>query len=80
MFSATGVNNPGPTWPHEGSITLDKVSVRYASDLDPVLHEVSLHIQAGQKVFIVSLFVNLFSIAVRITVTNFITHSNFAIF
>ncbi|XP_072027036.1 ATP-binding cassette sub-family C member 9-like [Amphiura filiformis] len=45
-----GVNNPAPTWPQEGSISLDKVSARYATDLDQVLHEVSVHIQAGQKI------------------------------
>nr|XP_054751164.1 ATP-binding cassette sub-family C member 9-like [Lytechinus pictus]XP_054751165.1 ATP-binding cassette sub-family C member 9-like [Lytechinus pictus] len=41
---------PPLNWPHRGQISIDNVSVRYAADLDPVLQEVSVNIQAGEKV------------------------------
>ncbi|XP_071504808.1 ATP-binding cassette sub-family C member 9-like [Diadema antillarum] len=41
---------PPPNWPHRGQISVDSISVRYASDLDPVLRDVSVNIRAGEKV------------------------------
>ncbi|XP_071484824.1 ATP-binding cassette sub-family C member 9-like [Diadema antillarum] len=40
---------PPPEWPDKGEIVLEKISVRYAPELDPVLHDVDVTIPAGQK-------------------------------
>ncbi|XP_041460450.1 ATP-binding cassette sub-family C member 9-like isoform X1 [Lytechinus variegatus] len=40
---------PPPEWPQKGEIVLDNISVRYARELDPVLHDVSVTIPPGQK-------------------------------
>ena len=41
---------PQPNWPQRGQISIDSISVRYATDLEPVLQEVSVNIRAGEKV------------------------------
>ena len=43
---------PETDWPDQGAVTLDNISVRYAEKLDPVLHDVSLNIEPGQKVIV----------------------------
>ncbi|XP_050431302.1 ATP-binding cassette sub-family C member Sur-like isoform X2 [Adelges cooleyi] len=45
-FSATITR----AWPSKGSIILDKVSVKYDENQEPVISNVSLHILPGQKV------------------------------
>lgn len=37
-------------WPSKGYIVLDKVSVKYNENQEPVISNVSLHIPPGQKV------------------------------
>ncbi|XP_038050112.1 ATP-binding cassette sub-family C member 9-like isoform X2 [Patiria miniata] len=37
-------------WPSKGAISIEDISVRYAEELDPVLKDVTVHIQAGEKV------------------------------
>lgn len=37
-------------WPSKGNIVLDKVSVKYNDNQDPVISNVSLNIPPGQKV------------------------------
>jgi len=37
-------------WPSKGSIVLNKVSIKYDENLEPVINNVSLHIPPGQKV------------------------------
>ncbi|XP_071961483.1 ATP-binding cassette sub-family C member 9-like [Antedon mediterranea] len=41
---------PPVSWPHEGDIDIQNISVRYAKDLDPVLKSISLHFKSGEKV------------------------------
>ncbi|XP_038054473.1 ATP-binding cassette sub-family C member 9-like isoform X1 [Patiria miniata] len=41
---------PDPSWPKEGAVAADAISVRYAEKLDPVLQGVSLNIEPGQKI------------------------------
>lgn len=47
----SGIEPPG-SWPDKGQIELDDISVRYASDLDPVLKGVTLTIPEKEKVAI----------------------------
>ena len=53
IFPSVG-KEPGKSWPQQGDITLDNVSVRYASHLPSVLKEVTLHIRPGEKVVLLS--------------------------
>ncbi|XP_038076863.1 ATP-binding cassette sub-family C member 9-like [Patiria miniata] len=41
---------PPPDWPQRGDIQIDNISVRYESDLDPVLSNISAQMKAGEKV------------------------------
>ena len=41
---------PPPDWPKRGEVTLEGINVRYAADLDPVLHDVTAVFPPGQKV------------------------------
>ncbi|XP_033104385.1 ATP-binding cassette sub-family C member 9-like, partial [Anneissia japonica] len=50
MEKYDGVRDPPLDWPNKGEIVLDDISVRYAADLDPVLHDVSVTFCAGEKV------------------------------
>ncbi|XP_022081606.1 ATP-binding cassette sub-family C member 9-like [Acanthaster planci] len=43
-------SEPSPDWPQKGRIELQHVSVRYAEDWDPVLHDVTVEFKAGEKV------------------------------
>uniref|UniRef100_A0ABM0N098 ATP-binding cassette sub-family C member 9-like n=1 Tax=Saccoglossus kowalevskii TaxID=10224 RepID=A0ABM0N098_SACKO len=45
-----GVYKPPKDWPKNGDISIEHISVRYAEDLDPVLHNVSVHFKPGEKV------------------------------
>ena len=49
FFSGT---SPDSEWPQRGAVTVEDVSVRYAETLDPVLSNISLIIQPGQKVIV----------------------------
>ncbi|XP_033643756.1 ATP-binding cassette sub-family C member 8-like [Asterias rubens] len=42
--------SPDSEWPQRGAVTVEDVSVRYAETLDPVLSNISLNIEPGQKV------------------------------
>ncbi|XP_071960045.1 ATP-binding cassette sub-family C member 8-like [Antedon mediterranea] len=50
MEKYDGIRDPPLNWPNKGEIVLDDISVRYAADLDPVLHDVTVTLQAGDKV------------------------------
>ena len=41
---------PPVTWPEFGEIVFDAVSLRYDGSLDPVVHDLSIHIPAARKV------------------------------
>ncbi|CAG8551433.1 7291_t:CDS:10 [Funneliformis mosseae] len=44
---------PPASWPHNGAIDVENLKVRYAHDLDPVLHNVSFSVKSQEKVGIV---------------------------
>eukprot|EP00897_Mesotaenium_endlicherianum_P001433 jgi/Mesen1/1317/ME000013S00812 len=44
---------PPPSWPTRGSITLDHLTIRYRAGLEPVLSDLCVTIQGGEKVGIV---------------------------
>jgi ABC-type multidrug transport system fused ATPase/permease subunit len=44
---------PPAAWPHNGEIKVQNLEVKYAEDLDPVLHHISFNIKGGEKVGIV---------------------------
>ncbi|GJJ76701.1 hypothetical protein EMPS_09060 [Entomortierella parvispora] len=46
-------SRPPPSWPHSGDIQIKNLSMRYSADTPEVLKNVSLHIQAGEKVGVV---------------------------
>jgi ABC-type multidrug transport system fused ATPase/permease subunit len=49
-----GMIQPPATWPHFGAdIMLDNVTVRYATHLDTILHDISLRIPGGSTVALV---------------------------
>ncbi|XP_022080967.1 ATP-binding cassette sub-family C member 9-like isoform X2 [Acanthaster planci] len=41
---------PKPEWPDWGAVSVNNISVRYAEKLEPVLQNISLDIQPGQKI------------------------------
>ena len=41
---------PSSSWPHEGRVTWTNVSLRYRPNLDPALKDISVSIEAGEKV------------------------------
>ncbi|XP_070559572.1 ATP-binding cassette sub-family C member 8-like [Ptychodera flava] len=45
-----GVQLVPTSWPDSGNIVMENLSVKYAIDLEPVLHNVNVHIKSGQKV------------------------------
>ena len=49
-LTKTGIVDPGPTWPDKGEIVYSGVSARYASDLEPVLRDIDIRFQPGEKV------------------------------
>ncbi|XP_038067451.1 ATP-binding cassette sub-family C member 9-like [Patiria miniata] len=50
MEEYRGTQSPGPDWPDRGDIVYDNISARYATHLDPVLYNVSIHFKAGEKI------------------------------
>ncbi|XP_072025400.1 ATP-binding cassette sub-family C member 9-like [Amphiura filiformis] len=46
----SGTRSVGDNWPQKGDISLENISVRYAEDLEPVLNNISLHFNPGEKV------------------------------
>lgn len=46
---------PGPpaAWPYEGKIKVENLEVKYAEDLEPVLHHINFSVKGGEKVGIV---------------------------
>ncbi|RKP08930.1 P-loop containing nucleoside triphosphate hydrolase protein, partial [Thamnocephalis sphaerospora] len=46
-------NRPPKSWPHHGKIHVDQLTVKYAEDQSPVLHDVTLDIKPGERVGIV---------------------------
>ncbi|CAG8497498.1 9417_t:CDS:10 [Paraglomus brasilianum] len=44
---------PSAGWPYEGAITVEDLEVKYAPDLEPVLHGISFEVGGGEKVGIV---------------------------
>ncbi|XP_022081106.1 ATP-binding cassette sub-family C member 8-like isoform X2 [Acanthaster planci] len=45
-----GLLEPGSDWPDRGEILYKGVSARYATELEPVLHDIDIHFRAGEKV------------------------------
>ncbi|XP_070536868.1 ATP-binding cassette sub-family C member 9-like [Ptychodera flava] len=45
-----GLYQPPFDWPTEGNIEFKSVSVRYSNELDPVLYDVNIELQQGQKI------------------------------
>ncbi|XP_077995245.1 ATP-binding cassette sub-family C member 9-like [Glandiceps talaboti] len=45
-----GVYTPPADWPDQGSIEVKDISVRYATELDPVLRNVTVHFRPGEKI------------------------------
>jgi len=52
---APTIIEPRPTasWPHDGAIDVENLEVRYALDLEPVLHHISFSIKGCEKVGLV---------------------------
>nr|CAG8493920.1 735_t:CDS:10 [Entrophospora candida] len=52
---APEIVNPRPpaAWPHSGNIQFENVEVKYAPDLEPVLHHISFNIQGQEKIGLV---------------------------
>ncbi|KAG9252175.1 multidrug resistance-associated protein [Emericellopsis atlantica] len=46
-------NRPDPSWPAKGAVEFTNYSTRYRTDLEPVLHNISLKINPQEKVGIV---------------------------
>ncbi|KAI8388117.1 P-loop containing nucleoside triphosphate hydrolase protein [Radiomyces spectabilis] len=44
---------PPPDWPIRGEIQVENLQVRYAADLEPVLHGISFHVNAKEKIGVV---------------------------
>ena len=44
---------PSAGWPYEGVLTVEDLEVKYAPDLEPVLHGISFEVGGGEKVGIV---------------------------
>lgn len=40
-----------PEWPSKGVIELKGLTLRYREDLEPVIHNLSLSVQGGEKVW-----------------------------
>ncbi|XP_070559515.1 ATP-binding cassette sub-family C member 8-like [Ptychodera flava] len=45
-----GTYTPPAAWPDKGNIKFENVSVRYATDLDAVLEDISLDFKSGEKI------------------------------
>lgn len=43
---------PPDNWPMRGKILMENISARYDKDLDPVLRDININIQPGQKVIL----------------------------
>ncbi|RIB00527.1 ABC transporter type 1, transmembrane domain-containing protein, partial [Gigaspora rosea] len=41
---------PPASWPHSGAITVQNLEVKYAPDLEPVLHHISFSVEGQEKV------------------------------
>ena len=50
FFLVLSGNEPPDSWPKDGRMELEDISVRYASDLDPVLKGINLSIKKNEKV------------------------------
>ncbi|CAJ0899218.1 6026_t:CDS:10 [Entrophospora sp. SA101] len=52
---APEIVNPRPpaAWPHSGNIQFENVEVKYAPDLEPVLHHISFNIHGQEKIGLV---------------------------
>ncbi|CAG8566092.1 12437_t:CDS:2, partial [Acaulospora colombiana] len=44
---------PPANWPHDGAISVQNLEVKYASDFDPVLHQISFSVKGREKVGLV---------------------------
>ncbi|CAG8797679.1 8971_t:CDS:2, partial [Racocetra fulgida] len=44
---------PPACWPHSGAITVQNLEVKYAPDLEPVLHHISFNVEGQEKIGIV---------------------------
>ncbi|XP_078001424.1 ATP-binding cassette sub-family C member 8-like [Glandiceps talaboti] len=45
-----GIVSPPSDWPDKGNIQMKNISVRYSTDLEPVLHDVNIKFEAGHKI------------------------------
>lgn len=53
LSSSDSENNPPDNWPSKGALKLESVNLRYSDDGDFVLRNLSVSIQAGEKIGIV---------------------------
>ena len=53
----TGLEPP-QNWPNCGTVKLENVSVRYGQETDPVLRDITVEFQAGEKVIQFTSIVN----------------------
>ncbi|KAF0561148.1 P-loop containing nucleoside triphosphate hydrolase protein [Gigaspora margarita] len=44
---------PPACWPHNGAITVQNLEVKYAPDLEPVLHRISFNVESQEKIGLV---------------------------
>ncbi|GBC03173.1 hypothetical protein RclHR1_00500021 [Rhizophagus clarus] len=44
---------PPAAWPYEGKIKVENLEVKYAEDLEPVLHHINFNVKGGEKIGIV---------------------------
>ncbi|CAG8489136.1 4720_t:CDS:10, partial [Dentiscutata heterogama] len=44
---------PPACWPHSGAIVVQNLEVKYASDLEPVLHHISFNVEGQEKIGLV---------------------------
>ncbi|CAG8739858.1 46446_t:CDS:10 [Gigaspora margarita] len=44
---------PPACWPHNGTITVQNLEVKYAPDLEPVLHRISFNVESQEKIGLV---------------------------
>ena len=50
FYSYITASEVSDSWPSKGDIRLREVDLRYDATLDPVLHNINLHIPGGSKV------------------------------
>jgi hypothetical protein len=55
-------NNPPPEWPQNGQIVIDDISLRYRPSLPLVLKNITINIEAGEKIGLIGRHVCFYAI------------------